>query len=144
MLASWEPNRNSLQQQDLPGMLSAGYFHPFSSRVAASVVGIDNDREGQRSGYQLPPVEGQNLIKIGSFLREQKFFTSSKLQRLLLPVMSTLKRDISILFMSYVYCRPDLRISEKNRKGSSKAFEKFGKLQKAYFRFFSKSIKNGI
>jgi hypothetical protein len=116
MLASWEPNRNSLQQQDLPGMLSAGYFHPFSSRVAASVVGIDNDREGQRSGYQLPPVEGQNLIKIGSFLREQKFFTSSKLQRLLLPVMSTLKRDISILFMSYVYCRPDLRISEKKEK----------------------------
>jgi hypothetical protein len=63
--------------------LSAGYFHTFSSRVAASVVGIDNDREGQRSGYQLPPVAGQNSIKIGSFLRDQKFFTSSKLQRLL-------------------------------------------------------------
>jgi hypothetical protein len=77
MLASWEPIRNSLQQQDLPGMLRAGYFHPFSSRVAASVVGIDNDREGQRSGYQLPPVEGQSLIKIGSILREQKLFTSS-------------------------------------------------------------------
>jgi hypothetical protein len=27
-------------------------FHPFSSRVAALVVGIDNDREGQRPGYQ--------------------------------------------------------------------------------------------
>jgi hypothetical protein len=34
-------------------MLSAGYFHPFSSRVAASVVGMHNNREGQRSGYQL-------------------------------------------------------------------------------------------
>jgi hypothetical protein len=77
------PIRNSVQQQDFPGMLSAGYFHPFSSHVAASFVGIDNDREGQRSGYQLPPEAGQNLIKIGSFLREQKFFTSSKLQRLL-------------------------------------------------------------
>jgi hypothetical protein len=52
-------------------------FRPFSSRVAASVVGIDNDREGQRSGYQLPPVAGQNSIKIESFLRKQKFFTSS-------------------------------------------------------------------
>jgi hypothetical protein len=30
-------------------MLSAGYFHPFSSRVAASVVGIDKDRKGQWS-----------------------------------------------------------------------------------------------
>jgi hypothetical protein len=84
MLASWDPIRNSLHQQDFPGMLSAGYFHPFSSRVAASVVGIDNDRESQRSGYQLPPATGQNSIKIRSFLREQKFFTSSKLQRLLL------------------------------------------------------------
>jgi hypothetical protein len=65
-------------------MLSAGYFHPFLSRVAASVVGIDNDREGQRSGYQLPPVAGKISIKIGSILREQKFFTSSKLLRLLL------------------------------------------------------------
>jgi hypothetical protein len=73
-----------------PGMLSAGYFHPFSSRVAASVFGIDNDREGQRSGYQLHPVTGQNSIKIGSFLREQIIFTSSKLQRLLyFTVMST-------------------------------------------------------
>jgi hypothetical protein len=54
--------------------LGAGYFHSFSSRVA-SVVGID--REGQRSGYQLSPVAGQNWIKIGSFLREQKNFTSS-------------------------------------------------------------------
>jgi hypothetical protein len=72
-LVSWEPIRNSIQQQDFPGMLSAGYFHPFSSRVAASVVGIDNDREGQRSGYQLPPVAGQNSIKVGSFLREQNF-----------------------------------------------------------------------
>jgi hypothetical protein len=63
-------------------MLSAGYFHPYLSRVAASVVGIDNDREGQRSGYQLPPVARQNSIKIGSFLREQKFATSSKLQSL--------------------------------------------------------------
>jgi hypothetical protein len=83
MLASWAPIRNSVQQQDFPGMLSEGYFHPFSSRVAASVVGIDKYREGQRSGYQLPPVAGLNSIKIGSFLREQKFFTSSKLQRLL-------------------------------------------------------------
>jgi hypothetical protein len=41
-------------------MLRAVYFHPFSSRVAASVVGIDNDRESQWSGYQLPPVAGQN------------------------------------------------------------------------------------
>jgi hypothetical protein len=46
-------------------MLRAGYFHPFSSRIAASVVGIDNDKEGQRSGYQLPLVAGQNSIKIG-------------------------------------------------------------------------------
>jgi hypothetical protein len=61
-------------------MLSAGYFHPFSSRVAASFVGTDNDREGQRSGYQLPPAAGQNSIKIGSFLWEQKSITSSKLQ----------------------------------------------------------------
>jgi hypothetical protein len=83
MLASWAPIRNSVQQQDFPGMLSPGYFHPFWIRVAASVVGIDNDREGQRSGYQLPPVAVQNSIKIGSFLREQKIFTSSKLQRLL-------------------------------------------------------------
>jgi hypothetical protein len=83
MLASWAPIRNSVQQQDFPGMLIAGYFHPFSSRVAASFVGIDNNRKGQRSGYQLPPVTGQNSIKIGSFLREQKIFTSSKLQRLL-------------------------------------------------------------
>jgi hypothetical protein len=82
-LVSWEPIRNSIQRQDFPGMLSAGYFHPFSSRVAASVVGIDNDREGQRSGYQLPPVAGQNSIKVGSFLTGAKFFTSSKLQRLL-------------------------------------------------------------
>jgi hypothetical protein len=89
MLASWTLIRNSVQQQDFPGMLSAGYFHPFSSRVAASVVGIDNDREGQRSGYQLPPVAGQNSIKIGSFLREQKIFTSSKLQRLLFFYSST-------------------------------------------------------
>jgi hypothetical protein len=59
-------------------MLGAGYFHPISSRFAASVVGIDNDGEGQRSGYQLPPVAGQNSIKIGSVLREQnKIFTSS-------------------------------------------------------------------
>jgi hypothetical protein len=58
-------------------MLGAGYFHPFSSRVAASVVVIDNDREGQRSGYQLPPVAGQNSIKNGSFLQEQTLFTSS-------------------------------------------------------------------
>jgi hypothetical protein len=64
MLASWAPIRNSVQQQDFPGMLSEGYFHPFSSRVAASVVGIDKDREGQRSGYQLPPVAGLNSIKI--------------------------------------------------------------------------------
>jgi hypothetical protein len=64
MLASWEPIINSVQQQDFPQMLSAGYC------VSASVVGIDNNREGQRSGYQLPPVVGQNLIKIGSFLRE--------------------------------------------------------------------------
>jgi hypothetical protein len=63
MLASWAPIRNLVQQQDFPGMLSAGYCHPFSSRVA----GIDNDREGQRSGYQLSPVAGQNSIKIGSF-----------------------------------------------------------------------------
>jgi hypothetical protein len=49
-------------------MLSAVYFHPFLSRVVASVVGIDNDREGQRSGYQLPRVTGQNSIKIGPFL----------------------------------------------------------------------------
>jgi hypothetical protein len=28
-------------------MLVEGYFHTFSSLVAASVVGIDNDREGQ-------------------------------------------------------------------------------------------------
>jgi hypothetical protein len=28
-------------------MLDARYFHTFSSRVAASVVGIDNNREGQ-------------------------------------------------------------------------------------------------
>jgi hypothetical protein len=62
MLVSWEPIRHSVQQQDFPGMLSlsAGYFYSFSSRVAASFVGIDNDREGQRSGYQLPPVAGQN------------------------------------------------------------------------------------
>jgi hypothetical protein len=72
MLASWAPIRNSVQQQEFPGMLSAGYFHPFLSRVAALVVAIDNDREGQRSGYQLPPGTGQNSLKIGSFLREQK------------------------------------------------------------------------
>jgi hypothetical protein len=47
MLVSWTPIRNSVQQQDFPEMLIAGYFHLFSSRVAASVVGIDNDREGQ-------------------------------------------------------------------------------------------------
>jgi hypothetical protein len=70
MLASWEPIINSVQQQDFPRMLSAGYFHPFSNRVSTSVVGIDNNREGQQSGYQLPPVVGQNSIKIGSFLRE--------------------------------------------------------------------------
>jgi hypothetical protein len=81
MVASWEPIR--IHSNSKTFHLSAGYFHPFSSRVAASVVGIDNDREGQRSGYQLPPVAGQNSIKIGSFLREQKLFTSSKLQRLL-------------------------------------------------------------
>jgi hypothetical protein len=57
MLASWEPIRNSVQQQHFPGMLSAGYFYPFSSRVAALAVGIYNDREGQLSGYQLPPVK---------------------------------------------------------------------------------------
>jgi hypothetical protein len=73
MLASWEPIKNSVQQQDFPRMLSAGYFHPLSSRVAASVVGIDNNREGQRSGYQLPPVAGQNSIKIGSFYGSKKF-----------------------------------------------------------------------
>jgi hypothetical protein len=72
-LISWQPIRNSIQQQDFPGMLSAGYSHPFSSRFAASVVGIDNDREGQRSGYQLLPGAGQNSIKIGSFLREQNY-----------------------------------------------------------------------
>jgi RNA recognition motif-containing protein len=54
-----------------------GYFHSFSSRVVASVVGIDKDREGQRSGYQLPPVAGQYSIEIRSLLREQIFFTSS-------------------------------------------------------------------
>jgi hypothetical protein len=43
--------------------LSAGYFHPFLSRIAASVVGIDNDKESQRFGYQLPSVAVQNLIK---------------------------------------------------------------------------------
>jgi hypothetical protein len=47
------------------------------SRVAVSVVGIDNGREGQRSSYQIPPVAGQNSIKIGSFPWEQKSFTSS-------------------------------------------------------------------
>jgi hypothetical protein len=55
---------NSVQQQDFPGILGAGYFHRFSRCVPASVVGIDNDREGQWSGYQLPPVAGQNAIKI--------------------------------------------------------------------------------
>jgi hypothetical protein len=34
-------------------LLGAGYFHSFSSRFAASVVGIDNDRESQRSSFQL-------------------------------------------------------------------------------------------
>jgi hypothetical protein len=67
MVASWEPIRISFEQQDFPGMLRAGYLHPFSSRVAASVVGIDNDTEGQRSGYQLTPVAGQTSIKIGFF-----------------------------------------------------------------------------
>jgi cytochrome c len=38
-----------------------------------SVVGIDNNKEGQRSGYQLPPVAGQNSIKIGSFLASKNF-----------------------------------------------------------------------
>jgi hypothetical protein len=47
--------KGSVQQQDFPGMLSAGYFRPISSRVAVSVVGIDNDRKGRRSGYQVPP-----------------------------------------------------------------------------------------
>jgi hypothetical protein len=51
MLVSWELIRNSQQQQDFPGMLSAGYFHPFSSLVATSVVGIDNDREGLATNY---------------------------------------------------------------------------------------------
>jgi hypothetical protein len=51
MLASWDPIRNSVQQQDFPGMLSAVYFHPFLSRVAASVVGIANNREGKLSSY---------------------------------------------------------------------------------------------
>jgi hypothetical protein len=67
IVASWEPIRNSLEQQDFPEMLSAVYFHPFSSHVAASVVGIGNDREGQRFGYQLPSGAEQNSIKIGSF-----------------------------------------------------------------------------
>jgi hypothetical protein len=44
-------------------MLSAGYFHQFLSRVATSVVGIDNDREGQRSDYQFPPVVKAKLDK---------------------------------------------------------------------------------
>jgi hypothetical protein len=57
-------------------MMGAGQFHPFSGRDAASVVGIDNGREGQLLGYQLPPVAAQNSIKIGSFLRDQKFLTS--------------------------------------------------------------------
>jgi hypothetical protein len=49
-------------------MLSAGYFHPFLSCVAASVVGIDNDKKSQRFGHQLPPVAGQNSIRIGSWI----------------------------------------------------------------------------
>jgi hypothetical protein len=44
-VADFQTQSNS--PTDFPGMLSAGYFHPFSSRVAASVVGIDNDREDQ-------------------------------------------------------------------------------------------------
>jgi hypothetical protein len=75
-------------------MLGAGYFHPFSSRVAASVVVIDNDREGQRSGYQLPPVAGQNSIKNGSFLPGANIVHIFLLQRLLptTPTTSELKQ----------------------------------------------------
>jgi hypothetical protein len=85
MLVSWEPIRNSVLSARCSWNVECRLFSSILSRVAASVFGIDNDREGQRSGcYQLPSVAGQNSMKIGSFLREQKFFTSSKLQRLLL------------------------------------------------------------
>jgi hypothetical protein len=40
-------------------MLGAGYFHSFSSRFAASVVVIDNDRKSQQSDYQLPPISAE-------------------------------------------------------------------------------------
>jgi hypothetical protein len=83
MLVSCEPIRNSVLSARFSWNVECRLFSSILSRVAASVVGIDNDREGQRSGYQLP-VAGQNSIKIGSFLREQNFLTSSKLQRLLL------------------------------------------------------------
>jgi hypothetical protein len=60
-------------------MLVAGYFHPFSSRVVRRQLLI-LITIGRAKGLQLTPVTGQNSIKNGSFLREQKFL----LQRLLL------------------------------------------------------------
>jgi hypothetical protein len=67
MLVSWELIRNSVLSARFSWNVECRLFSFILSCVATSVVGIDNDREGQRSGYQHPPVAGQNSIKIRSF-----------------------------------------------------------------------------
>jgi hypothetical protein len=77
MLASWEPIKNSVLSARLSLNVEYKTFLEFRMLSAWS-------------GYQLPLVAGQNSIKIGSFLREQNFLTSFKLQRLLLERVSSI------------------------------------------------------
>jgi hypothetical protein len=48
MLVSWEPIRNSVLSARFSWNVECRLFSSILSRVAASVVGIDNDREGQQ------------------------------------------------------------------------------------------------